>query len=317
MKFWIFIFCLLIIFDCPAQTNQTPPTPPTTTTLPTTTIPSATQPATRNNPVQLRQTAQTARESFDSFRNLDIPRTYSKDPLSIISEQIQPLYRKPSQKELKNLMPSQTLLSQNEQFLKQPNTGIFKLSADSSCAKNAVIVATENCLSTKIPSGGIAYSFRVNSHRILHLADLTLEKDVLKTDGIMQQGVMVNLGNLELEQISAETNGLKYLLDFKPATNKEEMQKLDQALSDGIQTDGFIYRFAFYADDKTTFALRSIAYRGKVSRSIGGVSYNEMDYDKRKDILVVFRIIDREANGDITILWKELARKDSPTLNLN
>lgn len=307
MKSWIFVFCVLIIsfFEVAAQTNQTPP---------------GTQPASRSSDDQKRVSAEISKSAdgaFGALRNLDVPQTYQKPPLEIIGQDILPLYRKPGKKDLKDLVPSQALLSQYANFLQQPNTGIFKLSADSSCAKNTTIVAaTESCASNTIPGGGTAYSFRVNGHRILHLADLTLEKEVIKTDGAMQQGIMVTLGNIELEAITSQTTGLKFLVDFKPALTMEEMQKIDQNLSSGIKSEGFIYRFGFYADDKTTYALRSIAFRGKMMRSIKGVNYNEMDYDKRKDILVVFRIIEKDTNGDITILWKEISHQDSPTMSL-
>lgn len=307
MKFQMLIFCVFLMsfYKIPAQTNQTPP---------------STQPARRSSDTQKRENTQiskSANDSFNDLRNIDIPQTVQKTPLEIMGQDIQPLYRKPNKKDLKDLIPYQNLVAQYEKFLQQPNTGIFKLSADPSCAVNTgVIVAKENCLTNTIPGAGTAYSFRVNSHRILHLADLILVNDILKTDGIMQQGLMVKLGNIELDEISTNSNGLKFLLDFKPAATKEELQKLDKELSDGIKADGFIYRFAFYVDDKTTFALRSIAYRGKMMRSVKGVNYNEMDYDKRKDILVVFRIVEKASNGDVTILWKEIFHQDSPVLNL-
>lgn len=302
----IVFWWLLITFGyCYGQTNQTP----------------VTSPARRSSDDQQRESSRMSRNADSAFKDLhnnDIPQTFQKTPIEIMALYIQPLYRKPGKKDLKDLIPSQNLLAQYDQFLKQENTGIFKLSADNSCAKNnSVVAATESCASNTIPGGGTAFSFRVNTHRILHLADLTLEKDILKTDGVMQQGMMVSLGDIELDKVTPETAGLKFLMDFKPALTKKELQKNDQELSAGIKADGFIYRFGFYVDNNSTFALRSIAYRGKIIRSIKGVNYNEMDYDKRKDVLVVFRIIEKDQNGDITVLWKELVRKDSPELKEN
>jgi hypothetical protein len=133
----------------------------------------------------------------------------------------------------------------------------------------------------------------------------------------MQQGVMVKLGNVELEQISAQTPGLKFLFEFKPVTSNEELANVEEKLSKGIKSDGFIYSYGLYVEDKTTFALRSIAYRGKFERAVSGVKYNEMDYDKRKDIIVVFRVVEKDATGDLTIIWKEIARKDSPVIKVD
>ncbi len=302
MKYLMIVFCFLMTsFNSTlAQTNQTP-------------LPQPSRSGRQNS-----GTATTdVNGGFDALHSLEIPQTSQKSLGNMRSEEIQSLYRKPSKKDLENLMPSQILITQYENFLKQPNTGIFKLSGDSNCAINTnVIVATENCLSNSIPGAGTAFSFRVNSHRMLHLADLILEKEVIKTDGILQQGLMVSLGNIELEGVSAQTPGVKFLFDFRPANNLEEFQKIDQELSNGITADGLIYRLGFYAGDKTTFALRSIAYRGKVARSVSGISYNELDFDKRKDVVIIFRIIEKGSNGDITILWKELSRVDSPVLKI-
>lgn len=321
MKLWILgFFILLMIFGlCPAQENQKLPT--ASQSAPSASSSVETAPA-NNNSKKNKNTYQEQRrqtqlgKSFQDLSRLEMPDDF-RISARAASLEIQSLYRKPNKKELKNLMPSPELLSKYDKFLQQPNTGIFKLSGDSSCSINEkVIVATENCLEKDIPGAGTAYSFRVKSHRLLHLADVILDKDIIRSDGIIQQGIMVNLGDLELESVSAQTDGIKFLLDFKPSTTVEDLQKTDQELGDGIKADGFIYQYGFYADDKTTFALRSIAYRNKIPRSVSGFRYNEMDFDKRKDILVVFRIIEKETNGDITVLWKELFQQDSPKLNL-
>lgn len=310
MKSLIFLLCVLLVMvsNSLSQTN-TPATPAQS---------DPTRDAGNNNgQSRINEEEQRRRNQSGGLNNLEIPRNSQRPLATILKEDIQPLYRKPSKKELKHLLPSQSLLTQYEKFLQQPDTGIFKLSADSNCvAKPNVVVATESCLSNDIPGGGTAYSFRVKSHRMLHLADLVLEKNIIKTDSLLQQGLMVNLGKVELEQISAQTNGLKFLLDFKPATNKEELANIDKILGTGIKSDGFIYTYGLYVEVDSTYALRSIAYQGKIPRSISGYNFNEMDFDKRKDIVVVFRIIEKDSNGDITILWKGLADKESPKLKL-
>ncbi|MEK7722844.1 MAG: hypothetical protein AAB336_00700, partial [Acidobacteriota bacterium] len=305
------VFCILIgsVVNSLSQNTQPAPTPPPTS-------PRGSQNQTTNQ--NQRQDIRGINAAFDNLRSLEIQQNAPKELGTVLSEEIQPLYRKPSKKELKNLLPSQSLLTQYEKFLKQSETGIFKLSADSNCAVNPqVVVATEKCLSNDIPGAGTAYSFRVKSHRILHLSDLVLDKNVIRTGSLLQQGVLVNLGNIELDEISTQTVGLKYLFDLKPVTQKEELANLEETLSKGVKSDGFIYSYGLYIEDKTTFALRSVAYRSKVMRSVSGVKYDEFDYDKRKDIVVVFRVVEKDENGDLTILWKEIARKDSPVIKID
>lgn len=253
--------------------------------------------------------------TFDQLRALEVRRTRESSVGNPLDEIKQRLYRKTNKEEVQILAPAPYLLEKYAAFLRQPDAGIIKLNGDSGCVESPeIIVAKENCLQYTMPGAGTAYSFRVESHRLPRLADLMLSKDVLKTDGVLQQGIMVNLGDVPLEDINLQARGLKYLLDFTPAANAASLLETDRQLSKGIKADGFIYRLGFYAKDQTTFALRSIAYKGKFMRSVKGLAYNELDFDKRKDIVVAFRLIEKDANGNITILWKLLANRNAPTL---
>ena len=192
MKSWVVVICILMVSigNILSQNNPTP------TSSPSTQRSGQGQPTTQNP----RTDNAGINAAFENLRSIEIQQNAPKGLENVISEQIQPLYRKPSKKELKNLVPSESLLTQYEKFLQQSDTGIFKLSANSNCAVNPqVVVATESCLSNDIPGAGTAFSFRVNSHRMQHLSDLALEKNVMRTGSLMQQGVMVKLGNIELD----------------------------------------------------------------------------------------------------------------------
>ena len=253
-------------------------------------------------------------DSFNQMKSLEIPRVGDSANRALLIELTRNIYRKPTKEEMKLLAPAPDLLDKYALFLRQPDTGIIKLHADSSCAENTKVVpAKENCVPYSMPGAGTAYSFRVESHRIPRLADLILSKNVLKTYADMQQGIMVSLGDVPLEEVTLQTRGLKYLVDFEPPSDVESLSKFGTELNAGIKADGFVYGFGVYVKKQVTFALRSIAYKGKVMRSVKGINYNELDFDKRKDIIVAFRVIDQEAGGNITLLWKMLSQKDSPT----
>nr|MBA3334881.1 hypothetical protein [Acidobacteriota bacterium] len=89
---------------------------------------------------------------------------------------------------------------------------------------------------------------------------------------------------------------------------------IDRQLSEGVFSDGFQYRRGFYAVENTTYVLRSIAYDGKYFRAVEGVAYNEFAFDKRRDVTVAFRIVRKDSDGSVTILWKEILRKNSPKI---
>jgi len=54
---------------------------------------------------------------------------------------------------------------------------------------------------------------------------------------------------------------------------------------------------------------------GCVFYSSGNLKFINLNYvDKRMDLIVAFRVVGRETNGSVTILWKELNRLDAPKI---
>jgi hypothetical protein len=96
-----------------------------------------------------------------------------------------------------------------------------------------------------------------------------------------------------------------------------EVQRQFLELARGLQNGQYTYRKAFPAVENTTFALRVVAYRGNLYRTFRGYRYNLLSGDKRMDLTVAFRIIGKDADGGITLLWKELDRKESPRIKFS
>lgn len=236
----------------------------------------------------------------------------------ILQVLVQPLYRKPTRKELTTVAPDPDLIKKFEAFLAQENTGIFKLIVDAGCAENVnVVTATEKCLKFSMPGAGNSYSFRVQNYRIRRLADLTLWDEKLFVTGILAHGILVDIGDVLLENTTLQTAGTKFLNEFQPAVDLNGARTIDKQLIAGVTKDGFLYRRGLAAVENTTYVLRSIAYNGKVMRAVRGIIYNELEFDKRKDVTVAFRIVRRDPDGSLTLLWKELSVKDSPKIKPN
>jgi hypothetical protein len=237
---------------------------------------------------------------------------------SIFQQAIIPLYRKPSKKELKLVAPGDDVRGKYAEFLRQTDTGLIKLINDKGCSENVkVVVATDDCLKYTMPGAGSSYSFRAETYRIPRLSDITFTGDSFQAEGVLLHGIFVNVGDVPLEKVSLQTAGMKFLTDFAPEPDFDKAKIVDAQLSVGIKKDNFIYRRALFAVENSTFALRSIAYDGKSLRALKGVIYNEFEFDKRRDVIVVFRIVQKDAAGNVTILWKELQRKDSPIIKRN
>jgi hypothetical protein len=125
---------------------------------------------------------------------------------------------------------------------------------------------------------------------------------------------LVDLGDVPIEQTSLGSAELKYLVEFQPSAGFKEANDVNESLTNGIKHDGFLYLRSIPAVEDHTYALRSIAYRGRVMTSIKGVPYNELDFDRRRDIIIVFRIVQKDADGSISILWNQLSDKEAPKI---
>jgi hypothetical protein len=226
---------------------------------------------------------------------------------------VQFLRQKPTKQQQNRLAPDAADLVKHARFLEQPKTGIFRLLPDLGCEENPLIIrADEKCLES-VPEGSF-YSFRERKHTKEFLSDIRLKNNHLITHGALSQGILVNLGEAALETLSPESSGLRFLRNYAPHSSGVEVQRQFLEVARGIKDGEYDYRKAFPVNENMTFALRVIAYRGNIFRTFSGYRYNLLSGDKRIDLTVAFRIIRKDADGGITVLWKELERKDSPRI---
>ena len=125
---------------------------------------------------------------------------------------------------------------------------------------------------------------------------------------------MVKLGEIELEKVFGENEGLKFLSSFSPDPQSPEAQKQYIQMMRGVEVGNYEYKKALPIIENMTYALRVVAYRGNVFRSFRGFRFDLLDGDKRIDLTLAFRIIRKEKDGSVTLLWKEIERKDAPRL---
>ena len=224
--------------------------------------------------------------------------------------------QKPTREQKERLLPDSKDLAKYELFLEQPNTGIFRLLPDLGCEENPLVIrADEECLQA-IPESSF-YSFRRKEHTPEFLADIRLKNDHLITDGTLAQGILVSLGDVALERVSLNSEGLSFLTGYVPHSSGAQVQRQFLEVARGLQYGQHTYRKIFPAVEDMTFALRVIAYRGNLFRNFRGYRYNLLSGDKRIDLTVAFRIIGKNADGGVTLLWKELDRKESPRIKFS
>jgi hypothetical protein len=222
-----------------------------------------------------------------------------------------PIRKKQTDKQKKKLQPNSADLTKYANFLSQPKTGIFRLFPDLGCEENPnVVKADKKCLEA-IPESSF-YSFREKEHTAEYLSDIRMKNNHFITDGSLTNGFLVTLGDVELEKVSLSTEALTFMKNYPAQAEGAEAQRQFMQLARGIKSGKFLYRKAFPVAENTAYALRVIAFRGGIYRTFRGFRYNLLQGDKRIDMTVAFRVVGKNEDGSVTLLWKELDRRDAP-----
>ena len=202
------IFIAFFIFSGILTAFAQQPTPPSTP------VPQRTPNQAEETRRMIRQQEETNRR-FDELRNSG-NRANNNLSRTLAIQNINNIYRKPTKNEFELLAPNKEDLKKYAQFLRQSNTGLLKLIDDQGCAENTIVVnASEDCLKYSMPGAGSSYSFRTENYRIRRLSDLTYTDDSFQSSGILAHAMLVNVGDIPLEQISLQTKGLKFLTEFQ------------------------------------------------------------------------------------------------------
>jgi uncharacterized protein with PIN domain len=151
-------------------------------------------------------------------------------------------------------------------------------------------------LSTR--GGGAFYSFERLTHEYGFGSDVMLEQNQFAVGFAGASfGFMLNLGDVPLENVSAETEAVQFMASFKAPSVEAEARTSYRQFGDGDgHTAGqWTYRSRLPAVASNTYALRSINYGGS-------------------DLLVAFRVARKDDDGSAVLLWKLLQKYPTPTL---
>lgn len=215
------------------------------------------------------------------------------------------LKNKLTKSEKEKIKPSQEDFIRYKQFLKKSKTGLVKIFPDFNCPDLIINADNENCLqAVQIKGNASYYSFRQKTHTKdiwsdVHFADNRLDAGFAKNS----LGIFTDLGELSLESLDKNSPELKRLNDYRLPESHREMDFQKKELESGkLEEKGFSSKATVKLD--TTFGLRLINY-WRFRRYYG---------NENADILIVFRVVRKDTDGTITLLWKELQRKDTPEI---
>lgn len=188
-------------------------------------------------------------------------------------------------------------------FLRLSDAKIIKI-LDASCPVASQVSLNNGCTSG-IPGFGAHYSFRERRYFYPQLADVRLEQGKLLPAGFLLQTIFVPLGDVKIEELSLSSDGLQHLSQFVPAMTPKVAETQAKQFQKGLAAGSHIFYGAVKVVENNVYGLRVIAYDSKVKT---------MSVDPRKDVVLVFKVIRLENNGDATIVWRQLERKNAPKL---
>ena len=191
--------------------------------------------------------------------------------------------------EKKFLEPADADREANAVFLGGPNTGIIRLLPREKYDSND---SDKRALSMR--GGGAYYSFDLSTHEYGQGSDIELQGGNLSAGFAgFNHGFLLNLGDVPLQEVTAEHHTVRALFDFKPALKDTDIRKEQMALWKGIDIGGSIFKDRVPSVVSNTYLLRSVSYDDS-------------------DIAVAFRVVREDADGSVILLFKVLKKFPAP-----
>ena len=197
---------------------------------------------------------------------------------------------------LKDLTQEYLKVSPEEQslyteFLTQSNTGIVRL-----LPREAFNDSQEVLL---LNGGGSYYSFTRRTHEYNEGADIVLRRGLFSA-GIVDDnfGILANLGQIPVSQITVESPQTKFLISYQPPENGRDYNFFrpvnGSIFSKGVISDGRTYNRTVSVEVNSAYLLRSI------------------NYNSNSDILVAFQVVKKDFDGSILLVWRRLQEFPKP-----
>jgi hypothetical protein len=148
-----------------------------------------------------------------------------------------------------------------------------------------------------IRGGGSYYSFAHLTHAYGFGSDLGLERDTLRVGFAgADYGILTNIGETPLADVTRNDPRIRFMVDYKAPPQESAARSEYRRFQKGFAVDGARYTSSLPVSVNTTYILRSINY-------------------SQSDVLVAFRVVRKDSDGSIIILWRLLGHYSSPYLS--
>jgi hypothetical protein len=190
-----------------------------------------------------------------------------------------------NQKEAEFLAPSAGDRAAFADFLRQPNTGLARLMPREAYRDKL-----------NVREGGAYYSFAKLSNNYDDNPQIGFEQGKLHTGFAGANfGFLCSLGDVPLEGVGLESEAVQYLAEFAAPTAEPSAREQSRKIGQGFAIGNHFYIGYLPATVGHTYILRSISYR-------------------ESDLLIAFRIVRKDTDGSVVILWKKLKEFPIPFL---
>lgn len=202
-----------------------------------------------------------------------------------LADEIDALRAQLKVKERQFLAPAPEDQTEFAEFLRQPDTGLIRLLPREKYHQ----VLTIN-------DGGAFYSFSRRTHLYGSGSDLLLEQNHFSVGFAGANfGYILMLGDVPLEDVIPETEGVQFLASLTTPSKEPEARQQQHHASAGVKHGDFTYQDRVPVHIGKTYVVRS-------------VNYNDTD------TLVAFRVVRKDDDGSVILLWKMLKKFPTPKL---
>ena len=189
--------------------------------------------------------------------------------------------------EKKFLAPSEADRAAFEEFLGQPDTGLMRLLPRE---------VFDNDSKLTIRGGGAYYSFDRLTHAYGHGSDIELQQGYLSVGFAgADYGMLVRVGDGPVDAVTLDHPSVRFLSAYIAPTDEPQARLEQRRFGRGTTIDGLLVKERLPVEVNATYLLRSINY-------------------SESDVLVAFKVIGKDADGSVTLLWKLLKRYPKPEL---
>lgn len=210
-----------------------------------------------------------------------------------------PIIRWPAERKLTDaqkrvLYPSATEKATFAALLREEGTGIIRLLPF--CDTDPRVLNVKGSCADglpRIPGRGAFYSFKTENHEAKAYSDLSLDSNEFRVGFANNAvGAITTLGDVSLDALTLQSSAVAPLLLLAPAKTLEETVRLYKQSRAVLASAHHTYGTASPAQLNTTYVMRSTAYKPNGRNPT--------------DVIVAFRVTRQDADGSVTIIWKQL-----------